>query len=63
MTEKPHRGSAETVRVIRAFLATYDVSDASDRQVAIQIRGRLHSELYRREREQCPEWIDHGGEG
>ena len=56
-----HRG-AETARAIRAFLATYDASDASDRQVATRIRERLHSELYRREREQYTEWVDLGGE-
>jgi hypothetical protein len=27
------------------------------------IRARLHSALYRREREHYPEYIDHGGEG
>ena len=61
--EQPHRSGAETAQAIRAFLSTYDASDASDRQVAMQIRGRLHRELYRREREQYPEWIDLGGEG
>ena len=55
-------GGAETARVIRAFLATYDGHDASDRRVASHIRERLHGELYRREREQYPEWIDQGGE-
>ena len=63
MTEHPHRGGTEAARVFRAFLATYDASDASDRQVATRIRERLHSELYRRERERYPEWIDLGGEG
>ena len=63
MMEQQHRGGAETARAIRAFLATYDGCDASDRQIAMRIRARLHSELYRREREQYPEWIDLGGEG
>ena len=58
-----HRAGLETAQAIRAFLSTYDASDASDRQVAMRIRGRLHSEQYRREREQYPDWIDLGGEG
>ena len=58
-----HRRGEETAQVIRAFLATYDGRDASDRQIAMRIRERLHRELYRREREQHPQWIDHGGEG
>ena len=61
--ERPHRSGAETAQVIRAFLSTYDARDASDREIAARIRMRLHSELYRRERERYPEWIDHGGEG
>ena len=56
------RSGVETARAIRAFLSTYEASDASDRQIALRIRERLHSELYRREREQYLEWIDHGGE-
>ena len=60
--EQQHRGGAETARAIRAFLATRDDRVATW-QVAMRIRERLHSELYRREREQCPAWIDHGGEG
>ena len=60
--EQQVRSGAETAQAIRAFLSTYDASDASDREIATRIRARLHSELYRREREQYPEWIDHGGE-
>ena len=60
--EQQRRSGAETAQAIRAFLSTYEASDASDRQIAARIRARLHSELYRRERELYPEWIDHGGE-
>lgn len=52
----------EIVQVINAFLATYDKRSASDRQISFRIRERLQGELYRREREQFPEWIDLGGE-
>ena len=61
--EQPRRSGAETAQAIRAFLSTYDARDVSDREVAARIRMRLHSELYRREREQYPEWVDLGGEG
>jgi predicted component of type VI protein secretion system len=63
MQQQPqrHRDGAETARAIRAFLATYD-GRVTTWQVAMRIRERLHSELYRREREHYPEWIDHGGE-
>jgi hypothetical protein len=57
------RGDDASAQAIRAFLATYDGRDASDRQIALRIRERLHSELYRREREHYPEWVDLGGEG
>lgn len=65
MAQQYHDGGAETAQAIRAFLSTYDASDASDasdRQIALRIRERLNSELYRRERDQYPQWIDHGGE-
>ena len=55
------RGS-ETAQAIRSFIAGYDGRDESDREVAALIRRRLHGELYRREREIYPEWIDLGGE-
>ena len=48
----------------RVFLRSWhDGRDAIDRQIAARIRERLHSAQYRREREQCSEWVDHGGEG
>lgn len=63
MTEQEqHRSGAEVAAAIRSFLATYD-GRATCWQVALRIRERLHGELYRREREQYPEWVDHGGEG
>ena len=55
--------SEETARAFRAFLASYDASDAADRAVAYRIRERVHSEIYRRERVLHAEWIDIGGEG
>ena len=61
MTDRRLHGS-ETVRIIRAFIASYDVRDASDREVALRIRERLHRELYRREREHYSEFVDVGGE-
>jgi hypothetical protein len=54
--------SDQTARAIRAFLASYDASDATDRGTAYRIRERLHSEIYRRERTRHAEWIDIGGE-
>ena len=53
----------ETAHAIRTFIAAYDARDATDREIAAHIRQLLHSELYRREREIYPEWIDLGGEG
>jgi hypothetical protein len=55
------RSGAETAQAIRAFLATHDGRVATW-QVVMQIRERLHSELYRREREVYPEFVDLGGE-
>ena len=63
MMEQSHRDGAQTAQAIRVFLSTYDASDVSDRQIAMRIRERLHRELYRRERELYPQWIDLGGEG
>jgi len=54
--------AADTVRVIRSFVASYDRNDADDRAIAVRIRQVLHSELYRREREIYAEWVDLGGE-
>ena len=62
MAQERHDANG-TAQMIRDFIATYDARDASDRQIAARIRERLHSELYRRERAQYPQWIDLGGEG
>lgn len=58
-----HR-SSDTAQAIRAFIATYDRNDVSDREIAARIREKLHSELYRRERESWnAPFVDLGGEG
>lgn len=62
MTGQQFRGS-EAARNIRDFLASYDALDPSDREVAARIRERLQREIYRREREIYPEFVDLGGEG
>jgi hypothetical protein len=62
MTQQPLT-SDPTAQAIRAFLASYDARDVSDREIAYRIRERLHSEIYRRERLLHAEWIDLGGEG
>lgn len=49
--------------MVRDFVATYDPRDPVDRQIRVRLMERLHSELYRREREHYPEHVDHGGEG
>lgn len=59
MTDQQRSGAT---KANRAFLATYVASDASDRQIAREIRARLLSEWYRRERDHYAEWIDFGGE-
>ena len=56
------RGGTEAVRVIRTFLETYDGRDPADRQAAQRIKVRLLREIYRREREIYPEFVDLGGE-
>jgi len=60
-------GAAEeggiTPQLIRDFIATYDRSDPTDRWIAARLSERLHGELYRRERDRYPAWIDVGGEG
>lgn len=48
--------------MVRDFIATYDRHDPVDRWIAARLTERLHGELYRRERERYPEWIDVGGE-
>lgn len=62
MTSVARESAAQTAQVIRDFIAIYDRHDPDDRAVAAHIRARLQRELYRREREQYAEWIDHGGE-
>jgi hypothetical protein len=37
-------------------------SSISERAVAPRLRERVHGEIYRRERDHYPEWIDVGGE-
>lgn len=61
MIQPSHQRGEKTARMIRAFISSYDGS-GEDRQIASQIKEKLHSELYRREREHYSEWIDHGGE-
>ena len=58
----PSRDAAETVRAIRTFIETCDGRDPADRQVALLIRIKLQREIYRREREIYPEFVDVGGE-
>ena len=47
---------------VRDFIASYDRNDPTDRWIALMLIDRLHGELYRRERELYPEWVDLGGE-
>lgn len=61
MTVSQFRGS-EAAREIRAFRASYDPRDASDREIAQRIRDRLQRDLCRSEREVHPEFVDLGGE-
>ncbi len=51
-----------TYQQISAFLATHDRSDPEARRLVARIAERVHGEIYRRERETYPEWVDHGGE-
>jgi hypothetical protein len=51
------------VRIIRTFIASHATWDEADREVARNIKDRLQRELYRREREIYPEFVDFGGEG
>ncbi len=57
---EPHR---LTPQVVQAFIDSYDHTDPTDRQIAKRLSEHLHGELYRRERETYPQWIDLGGEG
>lgn len=63
MSAAARQAASETAAEWLAFLAAFDVRDANDRLIAYRIRERVFGELYRREREQYPEWIDHGGQG
>ena len=56
------REGAEVARAIRTFIETYDARDPADRLVAQRIKIRLLREIYRREREIYPEFVDFGGE-
>jgi hypothetical protein len=54
--------SALTLEVVQDFIATYDRTDPTDRWIAKRLSERLHGEMYRREREVYPQWVDQGGE-
>jgi hypothetical protein len=54
--------SALTLEIVQDFIATYDRTNPTDRWIAKRLTERLHGELYRREREVYPEWVDVGGE-
>lgn len=62
MSARQDISAPSMAQAVRVFIATFDVRDARDREVAFRIRERLHGELYRREREIYPEYVDHGGE-
>jgi hypothetical protein len=62
VTEQEHRGGSKMAQAIRSFLSMHDAWDTSDRQIAARIRERVHAEVYRREREHYPEYVDLGGE-
>jgi hypothetical protein len=48
--------------LIQEFIDRFDRSDSVDRWIALRLLVRLQGEIYRREREIYPEWVDHGGE-
>jgi hypothetical protein len=48
--------------MVRDFIASFDRSDPTDQWIAARLLERLQGEIYRREREHYPEWVDHGGE-
>jgi hypothetical protein len=60
---KAQKAASETAELFRAFFAAYDARSTHDRQLALRIREQVHRELYRREREQFPEWVDLGEGG
>lgn len=55
--------SAALVISIDNFVTTHDRCNPNDRRIALRLLELLHGELYRREREHYPEWVDVGGEG
>jgi hypothetical protein len=53
---------AITPQLVQAFIDDFDRNDPVDRFVARRLIEKLQGEIYRREREHYPEWIDVGGE-
>jgi hypothetical protein len=53
---------ALTPAIVQDFIDTYDRTDPTDRWIAKRLSELLHGELYRREREIYPQWVDLGGE-
>jgi len=55
----------ETGKAICAILMAHSphFPEGFVRQVLYRVSERVHGEVYRREREHYPEWIDHGGQG
>lgn len=51
-----------TMQVVQDFIDTFDHTDPTDRWIAKRLLERLHGEMYRREREHFPEYVDLGGE-
>jgi hypothetical protein len=51
-----------TPQIVQEFIDTFDRSDPTDRYIARRLIEKLQGEIYRREREHYPEWIDFGGE-
>lgn len=48
-----------TPQIVQEFIDSYD---PTDRWIRARLVERLHGEIYRREREIYPEWVDQGGE-
>jgi hypothetical protein len=51
-----------TMEVVQEFIDSFDPSNPTDHLIARRLRELLQGEIYRREREIYPEWVDHGGE-
>jgi hypothetical protein len=51
-----------TPQIVQEFIDTFDRSDPADRFIARRLLEKFQGEIYRREREIYPEWIDQGGE-